>query len=224
LNHDNSIRQLQGPWIIEFAELHNVRGKEVETVKAFLSKQEDDLVDKYEKLTTRLPRRCAFFGTTNKSNFLSDSTGNRRWWPVWVERADVQRFIEVRDLIWAEAVKRYMDGEDWWLSPEVEVVAAQEQELRRSHDAWQPLVDSYIRKLERDLEKQIGQGTKSRTLACRVEDVFGELDIEEKDWTNRDAHRIRECLEARGFVYGAVRVGGEVIKGYGRPYKRRDDG
>lgn len=56
--------------------------KASEAVKAYITRQEDNYRQPYQKYTTTIPRRCVFIGTTNNDRFLSDKTGNRRFYPV----------------------------------------------------------------------------------------------------------------------------------------------
>jgi len=52
-------------------------------------------------------RTCIFAGTTNEEEYLKDSTGSRRFWPVKVGRVDLDSIIADRDQLFAEAVYLY---------------------------------------------------------------------------------------------------------------------
>ena len=73
---------IQGTWINEIGELTAIRISITSAVKQFLSKTHDIYRAAYGRQTNKYPRRCVFFGTSNDSEFLKDSTGNRRFWPV----------------------------------------------------------------------------------------------------------------------------------------------
>lgn len=73
---------IQGTWINEVGELTAFTRQETESIKQFLSKKEDIYRAAYGKRTEKYPRRCVFFGTSNAGEFLKDTTGNRRFWPV----------------------------------------------------------------------------------------------------------------------------------------------
>lgn len=105
------VEAIRGVWIGEVAELMAMtRVKEVEAVKAYLTSQEDSYRPPYAKNVVTIPRRCIFIGTTNNARFLTDKTGNRRFYPVHVEseaRKIYQNEDKIRDYIsqaWAEAV------------------------------------------------------------------------------------------------------------------------
>ena len=87
LNDDGKrvIEALRGRWFVEAAELNGMRKGEVEHLKAFLSRSEDRARMSYDCLCTEVKRQCVIIGTTNSSEYLRDSTGNRRFWPVKYE-------------------------------------------------------------------------------------------------------------------------------------------
>lgn len=120
--------QIQGKWIIEMAELSGMRKADVEAVKHFITKQCDYYRAAYGRTTDEYPRQCVFFATTNTREFLQQGQ-NRRFLPVEVnpEFAIVDVFSkEFEDMIpqiWAEAVKRYKDGEFLDLSREAKEIA-----------------------------------------------------------------------------------------------------
>lgn len=112
-----SIEQLSGKWICEISELLALtKTKDQEAVKAYITRQVDTYRKPYDKQVTDLPRRCAFVGTSNNPNPLSDKSGNRRWYPVYVNCVGYDIFDhedEIRDYIrqcWAEALVKYREG------------------------------------------------------------------------------------------------------------------
>ena len=70
-------------WFCEWAELETVfRRKDVAATKAFLSSSVDLVRPPYGRTTQKMERCSIFVGTTNQGEFLSDSTGNRRFWII----------------------------------------------------------------------------------------------------------------------------------------------
>ena len=92
------------------------------------------------------PRTCVFGGSTNEDEFLSDATGNRRFWPIRVPSPIlINEFQRDRDQLLAEAVYRYKAGESFLMSVEAQRIAEQEQEQALSSDPWEiESVRSYI--------------------------------------------------------------------------------
>ena len=75
---------MRGKWIVELGELLLVRkASDVETVKAFITRQTQDYREPYGIFAENHPRQSIFIGTTNKPQFLpEDKTGNRRFLPI----------------------------------------------------------------------------------------------------------------------------------------------
>lgn len=81
LDSDKAAQFIMGSWIIELAELKSLARTAggVDSVKRFLTATQDKLRLPYERRTDVFLRQCVFTGTTNKSDFLQDETGNRRF-------------------------------------------------------------------------------------------------------------------------------------------------
>ena len=95
------IEVLRGRWIVEAAELSGMKKADVEHLKAMLSRQIDRGRMAYGRLPIEAARQCIVIGTTNKSEYLRDTTGNRRFWPVLVKRFDLDALRRDRDQLWA---------------------------------------------------------------------------------------------------------------------------
>lgn len=144
-----ALEQIQGAWLIEMAELAGLRKAEVESIKHFISKQEDNFRPAYARTSETFLRQCVFFGTTNKDNFLQDPTGNRRFMPIDVHTTRVAKdvFTELDsevDQIWAEAVALYRAGERLRLSDEAEAIAIKEQITHSETDERRGLLEQYL--------------------------------------------------------------------------------
>lgn len=136
--HNKMVMSMMGAWCVELAEFIAIARRDQNTVKGMLSMRSDRVVLPYAKMASDHPRQCIFFGTINpgESGYLTDATGNRRYWPVAVTRADVEKISDRRDQIWAEAYRAYSADEPWWLSAEEEALAAQQVAEREEYDVW----------------------------------------------------------------------------------------
>ena len=112
------IEAIEGAWVCEIAELLAVtKSKEVEAVKSYITKLVVRFRRPFDRRTTDHKRQCVFIGTTNKEQFLTDKTGNRRWYPVKVNSSgydlhDHKEEIQADILqAWAEAKYLYDRGE-----------------------------------------------------------------------------------------------------------------
>ena len=141
---------LQGKWGIEIAELDSIIRSGTETVKGFLSRQSDWYRPPYGKSFVDRPRQSVFVGTTNQSDYLRDSTGNRRYWPVQCDKAEHAWIAEVRDQLWAEAVKVNTRGEALWLDDDDAKSSARAiQAERMAEDVWAMTITKWLRDEEK---------------------------------------------------------------------------
>ena len=139
---------LRGKWIVEFAELAATRKSEVESVKNYITKQNDVYRPAYGRNVVTFQRQCIFYGTTNDIEFLRDRTGNRRFWPIEVKGGNDGRlkgFEDEVDQLWAEAKYRYQHGETLWLdTKELKAAALEQQELFTEQDELVGLIENYL--------------------------------------------------------------------------------
>lgn len=135
MNTKDASSYLRGRWIVEVAELEAMR-REVDAVKAFISRQVESYRPAYGKEEVDQPRRCVFAGTTNKDDWQKDETGGRRFWPIKVGIIDVDAIARDRNQLWAEVVHLYRQGERWWLEGTVAEQAQAEVAERRADDPW----------------------------------------------------------------------------------------
>ncbi|MBQ3425156.1 MAG: hypothetical protein IJH38_08160 [Clostridia bacterium] len=147
----DSYERLFGVWIVEVAELASVQKTDSEDVKNFITKKEDKFRKAYAEEDGIYKRRCVFFGTTNNWEFLRDSTGNRRFWPVEVKgfnRGQLIGFADEVDQLWAEAMVRWREGEPLWISdPEIKKLEKAVQDNHTVTDDWRDAITDYLNTL-----------------------------------------------------------------------------
>ena len=141
--------KLQGYWILEIGELAGLKKAEVETLRSFLSRQNDIYRAAFGKRATPHLRQCVFFGTTNaESGYLRDTTGNRRFWPVKAPGNGKKQSWNLTHeeilQIWAEALVYVRQGEKLYLSAEIDALAKDEQREAMESDEREGLVREYL--------------------------------------------------------------------------------
>lgn len=216
-----ALEQIQGAWLIEMAELSGLRKAEVESVKHFISKQEDMFRPAYARTPETFPRQCVFFGTTNKKDFLTDTSGNRRFMPVAVVRSRVTKdvFKDLTDLeidqIWAEAYVLFTKKEPLFLSNDAEKIAQAEQCNHSETDERKGIIEFYLDRtlpkgwddldlsLRKDFLHEItNEGTEFRDTVCMAE-VWCECLGKERDSMSRyNTREINDILKGiEGWEY-----------------------
>lgn len=141
--------KLQGYWILEIGELAGLKKAEVETLRSFLSRQNDIYRAAFGKRATPHLRQCVFFGTTNaESGYLRDTTGDRRFWPVKTpgtgEKHPWDLTAEIICQIWSESLVYVKQGEKLYLSAELETLSKAEQREAMESDEREGLVRLYL--------------------------------------------------------------------------------
>lgn len=145
----DAAEKIQGVWIVEIPELAGLSKMDVNNIKGFLSRQDDQYRPSYGRTVESHPRQCIIVGSTNAENagFLRDTTGNRRFWVVRVwggskkgwelPEADVPQ-------IWAEAKHYWMQGEKLYLEGSAAEQAKAEQTTALEADEREGVVREYL--------------------------------------------------------------------------------
>ena len=190
-----------GKWIVEAGELKGMGRSDINALKACLSRQYDEARMAYGHKNTRVARQFVIIGTTNETdNYLRDATGNRRFWPVRIQRFDLAKLRADRDQLWAEASEADRLGESIRLDPRLYDAAAVEQEARLRGD--DPLVDV--------LHRALG----NRTGKLRVSDAYMICGLEAGRVTQDQIERFGRAIREIGWERKRRRFDGALDYAY----------
>lgn len=208
-SEENLARKMRGRLVGEFGELTGLRRKEVDALKAFLTRTHESWVPKWKEFATNFPRRLLFVGTTNNERFLVDDTGNRRWLPVRVGVTNKEALKRDVLLLWAEARDLWLAGGVRW--EEAERLARAVHSDHEVEDPWTEVVERWL-------------DSPDMTEGSRVRDrplVTGEMLLREAvrldvSRTQRsDQMRAANLLKKLGGIPDQTRVpGGLRVRGY----------
>ena len=237
-----SFEQIQGAWIIEIAELSGLKKAEVETIKLYISKQEDSFRPAYGRVVETYKRQCVFFGTTNSKDFLRDPTGNRRFMPIDVRQENATKSVVI-DLtddevaqIWAEAYNMYCEGEPLFLSNEESTIARIEQIRHAESDDRRGIIEEYLEKLYPEnwddmdiyerrnwLDDPIGKNGKVKRNYVCVAEVWCEcLGKDKADMSRYNTREINEALKSLDDWEAVSSTKNFAIYGKQKYYKRKE--
>ena len=173
LKDKTALEKIRGKWLVEFSELAGMRRTDSESIKAFVSRQEDVFRPAYAKCAETHGRICVLFGTVNADDgFLTDTTGNRRFWPMIcsgngkAHAWDISE--EIRAQIWAEVVSWYRNhgGDNLMLSEQAAALATKKQAAALEGGDHEGIVEHY-------LDTLVPENWDSMTQAERVDFLNG---------------------------------------------------
>lgn len=198
-----------------------VSKRSVENLKRFISVQDDGWVIKYTEDAKKHPRKSVLVGTVNSTEFLRDDTGNSRYWVIPVPREiDVPYVAKHRDLIWAEAVRRYRAGEVAW-SKELSQKA---QDLARGYQAtnsWTEPLENLLDKLSNTFGEYIITPEKHKVkvpsqVAVTSGDLLLALGVKIPDHPKHNG-KVAKALEQLGYARKSIRLGDKVRTRWAKP-------
>lgn len=148
----DAVLNLAGKWLYEIAEMDSFNRAEVTAVKQYITSRIDRVREPYTRRPADRPRTCVLGGTTNQDEYLKDSTGARRFWPIAVKRLDLAKLAAWRDQLFAEAKHLLSKGEHYWPTKEEErLYILPEQEDREIIDPWLEMIAIWVDDLDQRL-------------------------------------------------------------------------
>ena len=212
-SEDDMARKLRGKVVAEIGELRGLHSKEIESIKAFVSRTNEQWVPKFKEFSTQYARRCVFIGTTNQSQFLADDTGNRRWLPFEAAAhgpVDVAAIQSDRLQLWAEARVRFLrDGVCWQQADKL---------ARAVHDEYQ-MVDAWTPRIEHWLGQPGFGGTPApctQKFLTTLEILTGALGFEPRAVGRREEMRLSTAIRSLGYVRRRLQIEKKQSWGWAR--------
>ncbi len=209
---------LQSAWIFEIGELSAMKKSEVEEVKAFLSKTEDKYRVAFDRIVSSFPRKCIFFGTTNTRDFLRDTTGNRRFWPIDVNPENKMYShwehlsSELVGQIWAEALCLYKSGESLELDTEAKKEAESQQATHMQTDPREGVIQEWLENpIEDEFMNDKSKEPEYRERVCAAQiwvECLGNKKGSMKPWDAKEICDIMRHMPGWAEIKGRVRVTG----------------
>jgi predicted P-loop ATPase len=220
-HHKDTVACMRDKWIIEVSEMTCVKKAEVNAMKSFLSRNTDRKRLSHMKHAQDYPRQCIFIGTINPDEvgYLSDNTGNRRFWPVLIPpkcKVKVKELQKDIDQIWAEVMYRYNQGNtDLHIADmRVEKIALQEAEKRNPTDEWYGTITNWLNHVRAD-------GLKLQHV--RPMQIWSDcLNGVPRSIKRMDQVRITNVMKLLGWVKGSYTSDGKAVWGYTRPIEEEE--
>ena len=180
--------RLHVAWLLELPEIDNYfNTRNIENFKNLITTRTDEVRFPYASLPSKLARRFVLIGTTNRNQFLVDSTGNRRFVPLEVGagfQIPWKKLVEERDSLWAAAVQAYRDGVGYeFNSGEIAAIAEYIQEFG-DPDPWMDKIATYV---------------MIREEVTAAEVLTKALELDPRSQGRREGRRVADVLQSMGW-------------------------
>ena len=199
--------------MLNIDELDAMCGREMNIVKSLLTSTDVNERAAYGRLKERRVRLASFCASTNKREFLTDITGNRRWLPFEVESIQNPfHTIIPYERLYAQAKALVEEGifSYWFDMDEMEVMEAHNEEFRAQENEEQLLPILF------DVPAE-GKG-EFMTTAEISERLVSHGGIKKPMSTKQ----LGVIMEKKGFQKAQVRISGTCVRGW-MVYKRNQD-
>lgn len=199
-------RLLRGALSVELAELHGLKTRAKEEIRAWMTKRFEEWVPKFKEFAVKVPRRCIFVGTSNPTELFEEF--ERRWLPVMIgDKIDIEGIQRDRDLLWAEAAERWSSSGVAWQEAERLVVEVQGE--FRVVDTWEEALHGWAFDTGMDVPAPVVNGFTTR------EALVDCLGFAEKAIKRGDEMRCTAALKAIGLESRLGRREGHVGRFWG---------
>jgi len=218
-NKKEAAINLAGPWIVEQQEMDNMNRSHITAVRAYLTTRQDKYRPPYDRVLEEFPRRVIFGGTVNETTYLSDPLGARRFWTVPVGMIDIKRVVADRDQLWAEAVARYQDGQQWYLTGDLVQLAADVQEDHYQQDPWEEALRDHLDRTVVDYEQRgtVGFTKTGVRLFVMMRELWKVVETPKERQTRVMGARIGNIMVRMGWMRRRVRDGHKRYYAYYPP-------
>ncbi|ENC2022851.1 ATPase [Escherichia albertii] len=205
---DDLARKMRGCLVAEISELRGLNTKDLESIKAWVTRTHDKWVPKFKEFTTIFARRGIPLGSSNEDEFLADKTGNRRWLPVDViNMVDTDAIKRDLPLLWAEARETFkrLGGIQF---RDAERLGATVHEQYTIKDAWLETVEKWL-----DTPDLMTNDIPRNCEFLRASDVLREaIGLDPRNIGKREEMRISNVLQNCGYKRETRRVEGKLMK------------
>jgi putative DNA primase/helicase len=152
----DSVYQCVTNWLVELGEVDaTFRKADIAQLKAFLTKDTDILRLAYGRKTSEFARRTVFFASVNQMDYLSDPTGNRRFWTIECTSINHTHGLPMQQ-VWAEFYLLWKKGESHFLTTEeMKQLNTHNMEFQATDPFEEMFLERYYSKEEGEKQKMI---------------------------------------------------------------------
>lgn len=187
-NKDTLI-QLSECFIINMDELENLNKSELGSLKSLITQDKIRIRKPYGYSSETMPRRASFVGSVNGKDFLSDTTGNRRFLCFETDKIDYMHNVDI-NLVYAQAYSLFKSGFQYWFDNREIIEISTKNEHYRRQTIEEQLLLKYFEPCERE-------DADYELMTCEILKRFHEE--ERLSITNAASQALGRALSANGF-------------------------
>ena len=190
---------IQGAWLVEIPDMVGFGRREHTQIISAITTRSDPYRASYGRHAEDHPRVTIFVATSENDEYLKDSRGVRRYWPVRCADIDLEALAAVREQLFAEAVTGFKAGAHWHDMPADETAA--EQAERQESDVWLERIANYC---------------DARDFVTVAEVSLHCLEMEVARQDQQSSNRVARCLKSLGYSCKVERHGARIMRAYRR--------
>ena len=211
---------IQTCWVFEIAELDGMTNKkDAAQIKSLLSSSKDNFRRPYEAAPDNHPRPSIFVGTCNRADFLTDSTGSRRFHIIDLENnlIDLEKVEKDRLKILKAAVIGYRNGEKTYLDNEFQMESDLNNLNYQQENPFMSNIEEWM-----DNPRKLGEFVNGQYYSGELIDLsqgFSTKDVlvwskcrDEGKVTTADCRLAANCLKQLGYEQSIKRESNKVMR------------
>ncbi len=224
---EETIRNVRGKIIAELGEMKIMKTDEnIETVKSFISLKEFHLTQKYREFSKPVPVTVSYIGSANLEEFLSDTSGNRRWYPINIKSFDkdfMKDHPEIAEMTHAyyAQLARKTEKSDQFLAcalsqDTLDFIAIERDAAMIKHTDYGAIVEV----VQEDFENKKTSGDINRQYHTIAIHEINRL-VKIKGYVSRDVSKnsVRQAMKHLGYESSLVSIGGSKIRGWKKLFR-----
>lgn len=214
-NTKDASASLSENFIYNLEELEELKTKELAKMKAVVSKYMVKVRRPYAKQAESIPRRCNFWASTNKSQFLTDDR-NTRWLCFNVDSIDWGYTKEIdKTKLWSQAWALYKSGFDYELTKDEKIKRDERNQEFETVNIEEDLILKHFVPVE---PNDIGSSFMLNSDILSEVMTFAKGSLKFANSIN-----ISKLLKKHGFKQIETRVNGKKIRGFWIRLRSTDD-
>lgn len=205
----DSLLMISSMWLINLDELETMNRYELGQIKSIITMKHINVRKPFARRAETLTRRASFCGSVNKSEFLTDDTGNRRYLVIEAAEIDLEAQKTVNlEQVYAQCLAAVKKGEKYWFDgKEIEEINAV-NDAYRSKTLLEEIIENHV---EADSEKDALNFMTPTQLQDKLREDFPALKTMNIDYMRK---QMRQILASRRIEKIARKVGGVAVRGY----------